>query len=71
MDNNVFIQTVTWNASLRNIDKGKTVKELKKNLESQNNSVILLVLARLLVGWPMGHGAQPRRLGLPFWVYDS
>jgi len=28
MDNNVLIQTVTWNASLRNIDKGKTVKEL-------------------------------------------
>jgi len=43
MDNNVLIQTVTWNASLRNIDKGKTVKELKKNLESQNKSVILLV----------------------------
>ena len=43
MDNNVFSQTVTWNASLRNIDKGKTVKELKKNLESQNKSVILLV----------------------------
>jgi hypothetical protein len=43
VDNNVFIQTVTWNASLRNIDKGKTVKELKNTiLESQNKSVIHL-----------------------------